>query len=272
VNLGIPLSAFFNSQTETDYSNLAVPVTTPKLWYVSVSIALKFPFGAMSKAEMAETPVVITKPVEKTTPSGYTDLTGKVTDEKTGDPVRARLTVTDLDDNEVVNTTKTDNDGTYSVRVKAPGRYSVTADADGYLFGSTYYQIDDQGRILRGNHDIKLSPANGKVRLLIFFDVNKDELQRSSYPELDRVVHLMQANPGMEVEIAGYTDSQGSDSYNLDLSKRRSNSVKAYLLTKAIAGTRITAKGYGKDNPISTNDTEDGRADNRRVEFVVIHR
>lgn len=281
-NIGIPLSTFFQSQIETAYQNgyptnnpnnpNYAPVTTPKLWYASVSIALKFPFGAISKAEMESSEPVAAPVKEEKTPSGYANLKGKVTDAKTGNPVRANLTVTDLNSNEVVTQTHSDNDGSYDVRVKAPGRYSVTADADGYLFGSSYFEVDDEGRILRGNHDIKLDAATGRTRLLVFFDFNKAELQRSSYPELDRVVHLMQANPKMQVEIAGYTDSKGTDSYNLDLSKRRAEAVKEYLLKKGISGGRIVTKGYGKDNPISTNETEDGRAENRRVEFVVLSR
>ena len=268
LNVGIPLSQWVSKTFENEYTTNGV--TPPKMWYASLTIGLKFPFGATSRADMGS-PTMINSATEKA-PQGYADLKGKVTDAKTGKPVRARLTVTDLDDNEVVTTSRTDNDGDYNVRVKAPGNYSVTADADGYLFGSTQYKVDDNGRILGGNHDIKLSEASGRTRLLIFFDLNKSDLQRSSYPELDRVVHLMQSNPNMEVEIAGYTDSQGSDSYNIDLSRRRANTVRDYLLRKGISDSRITAKGYGKADPISSNDNEDGRAENRRVEFVVIHK
>ncbi len=267
LQVAIPLAEWVSKTFQDDYAKFGA--TPPKMWYASLSVALKFPFGAMSKADMAYTPASTTP--EKA-PQGYADLKGKVTDAKSGKPVKASVTVTDLNSNEVVTTSRTDDDGEYNVRVKVPGRYSVTADADGYLFGSTYYEVDSDGRILRGNHDIKLNEATGRTRLLIFFDLNKSDLQRSSYPELDRVLHLMQANNNMEVEIAGYTDSQGSDAYNMDLSLRRANTVKDYLLKKGISSSRITAKGYGKDNPISTNDTEDGRADNRRVEFVVLHK
>jgi outer membrane protein OmpA-like peptidoglycan-associated protein len=267
LELAIPLSEWVSSNFQTDYSNHGA--TPPKMWYASLSIALKFPFGATSREDM-ETKPVGSKPEESD--EGYAHLKGKVTDRKTGKPVHANVTVTDLNSNDVVSNTKTDDDGEYNVRVKAPGRYSVTADADGYLFGSTYYEVDPEGRILRGNHNLVLDEATGRTRLLIFFDIDKAELQRSSYPELDRVVHLMQANPNMEVEIAGYTDATGSDAYNLDLSVRRANAVRDYLLRHDITNSRIVPKGYGKDNPVSSNDTEEGRADNRRVEFVVLHK
>ncbi|MDP4221014.1 MAG: OmpA family protein [Bacteroidota bacterium] len=264
--LAIPLTSWESKTFSDEYA--ANGVTPPKMWYATLSIALKFPFGAMSKAEAAAE--------EKETPEKesqkYADLKGKVTDAKTGKPVQADVTVTDLGNNSVVTKTKTEPDGSYDVKVKAPGKYSVTADADNYLFGSAYFDVDPEGRILRGDHDIKLSEASGKTRLLVFFDYGKDELQRSSYPELERIVQLMRANPKMKVEIAGYTDSKGSPEYNLDLSKRRAESVKTYLVRQGISDSRITTKGYGEANPIASNDTDEGRAENRRVEFVVLSR
>ena len=177
-----------------------------------------------------------------------------------------------MDNNEPVSETKTDDDGSYDIPVKVPGKYSVTADADDHLFGSDYDEVDPEGRVVHGNHGIKLPEATGRTKLLVFFDPGKTELKRSSYPELDRVVHVMQADPNMEVEIAGYTDSEGDDSHNLELSRRRAEAVKDYLLKKGIPENRIVTKGYGKDNPIASNDTEDGRAENRRVEFTVLKR
>jgi OOP family OmpA-OmpF porin len=76
----------------------------------------------------------------------------------------------------------------------------------------------------------------------------------------------------MSVEIAGYTDSKGTDSYNIDLSNRRAQAVRHYLVRNGVETARVAPKGYGKQDPIATNDTEDGRAENRRVEFVVMHR
>jgi outer membrane protein OmpA-like peptidoglycan-associated protein len=197
-------------------------------------------------------------------------LRGKVTDAN-GKPVNANVTVTDLGTDQIVQTGHTDN-GNYDFEVKSPGKYSVTADADGYLFGSAYFEVDDQGRILKGKHDITLSPATGRTRLLVFFDFDKADLQPESYPELSRAMSLMKANPSMQVEIAGYTDSKGSDDYNIDLSQRRANAVKDYLIKHGIEKRRVTARGYGKADPIASNDTEDGRAENRRVEFVVVKR
>jgi outer membrane protein OmpA-like peptidoglycan-associated protein len=267
----IPLTPLFNSSTEDIYK--ANNVTTPKLYAVTLSVALKFPFGGGPSSDVARSETTYgdaSSSSSSSTTSGMVHLRGKVTDAN-GKPVNANITVTDLGTDQVVRTGKTD-DGNYDFEVKSPGKYSVTADAEGYLFGSAYFEVDKEGRILKGKHDITLSPATGRTRLLVFFDFDKDDLQPESFPELSRAVSLMKSNPKMQVEIAGYTDAKGSDAYNIDLSQRRATSVRDYLVKHGIEKNRITAKGYGKEQPIASNDTDEGRAENRRVEFVVIKR
>ena len=86
---------------------------------------------------------------------------------------------------------------------------------------------------------------------------------------LDQVASALHAQPELLVEIQGHTDSIGSDSYNLNLSRKRAEAVKAYLVSKGLAHSSLTAQGYGKTKPIASNATAEGRAQNRRVEFVV---
>jgi outer membrane protein OmpA-like peptidoglycan-associated protein len=85
-----------------------------------------------------------------------------------------------------------------------------------------------------------------------------------------RLVSLLKAYPDMRIEIGGHTDAKGSDSYNLRLSENRAKSVVDYLVSKGLSENRLQYKGYGKMKPIDTNDTEEGRAKNRRVEFKII--
>jgi outer membrane protein OmpA-like peptidoglycan-associated protein len=252
-------------------------ITYPTLWYASLTVGIRFPFGmggAEASSQSASTASTNTGRAGETKAEvdaeGKVPLTGRVTDNN-GKSVDANITVVDLTSNEVVATDKTGSDGRYSVRVKAPGKYSVTADADGYLFGTAYFEVDKDGRILSSHPDIKLSETtNGRTRLLVFFDFNSSELKPSSYPELNRAVKLMKAVPTMQVEIAGYTDSVGSVEFNKALSERRANAVKDYLVKNGIAKKRIGAKGYGEESPIADNSTDEGRAENRRVEFVVL--
>jgi OOP family OmpA-OmpF porin len=86
------------------------------------------------------------------------------------------------------------------------------------------------------------------------------------------VLALLEQNPGMEIEIAGYTDDTGSDTYNQGLSLKRAESVRNYLLSRGIAGNRVIAKGFGHLNPIASNENEAGRKQNRRTEMKIVRR
>jgi outer membrane protein OmpA-like peptidoglycan-associated protein len=104
----------------------------------------------------------------------------------------------------------------------------------------------------------------------IYFDFDKATLQSQSFVELNKVVDFLKQNPSVEIEISGHTDSKGSDDYNLNLSQGRSQSVVDYIASQGIDSYRLTAHGYGETKAIDTNDTEEGRANNRRVEFTVV--
>jgi len=106
---------------------------------------------------------------------------------------------------------------------------------------------------------------------LIFKDVQFDSgrwtLKSSSFPILDQIADTLKQAPDLKVEIQGHTDSQGNRAYNLDLSEKRAESVRTYMINAGVPATRLTAKGFGPDQPLTTNATSEGRADNRRVEF-----
>ena len=104
----------------------------------------------------------------------------------------------------------------------------------------------------------------------IFFEFDKSTLLQQSYFELKNLISLLDTYPQMSIEIRGHTDGKGSDSYNLRLSENRAKAVSDYLISKGINEKRILYKGYGKTLPIDSNETEEGRAKNRRVEFKII--
>jgi outer membrane protein OmpA-like peptidoglycan-associated protein len=99
------------------------------------------------------------------------------------------------------------------------------------------------------------------------FDTNSSHLKPESADVLDRVADSLKANPDVRVEIGGHTDSQGNPPRNMQLSRDRANSVRAYLLDKGVSPVQIEAKGYGQTQPIADNKTAAGRAKNRRVEL-----
>lgn len=104
----------------------------------------------------------------------------------------------------------------------------------------------------------------------LVFETNKDVIKPESNSYLDKLVEVLLADPSWKLQIVGHTDNVGKDAFNLDLSKRRANSVKTYLISKSIPETSITTDGKGETVPIATNDTEQGRAKNRRVEFIIV--
>jgi outer membrane protein OmpA-like peptidoglycan-associated protein len=111
--------------------------------------------------------------------------------------------------------------------------------------------------------------ATGRVSLYgIYFDTDKDTLKPESKPTLDEIGKLMQANPELHLQVVGHTDSTGGDAHNKDLSNRRAASVMRALTQAGIAPDRFSARGAGASEPVAPNDTEAGRAKNRRVELV----
>jgi outer membrane protein OmpA-like peptidoglycan-associated protein len=109
----------------------------------------------------------------------------------------------------------------------------------------------------------------------VYFEFDKSDIKPESYPVLDggaeTIKIVFAGNVDVKIEVQGHTDSKGSDEYNLNLSNRRANSVKDYLvINHGLTPDRLLARGYGESRPVASNDTDAGRAKNRRVEFVVI--
>jgi len=112
--------------------------------------------------------------------------------------------------------------------------------------------------------------SSGSVRLNIEFDTAKWDIKPKYDDELKQVADFMKGHPETKLEIQGHTDNVGTEASNMKLSQERADSVKAYLADKfGIAGDRLRAVGYGPKKPIASNDTEEGRQKNRRVEAVV---
>lgn len=109
-----------------------------------------------------------------------------------------------------------------------------------------------------------------KWELAVYFKTNEHTLDFDDLAALNALYEKMIANQTMHVEIAAHTDNVGNDNYNLRLSQRRANSVRQYIIGKGIPVERIVSKGYGETDPVETNETEEGRAKNRRTEVRVL--
>ncbi len=110
-----------------------------------------------------------------------------------------------------------------------------------------------------------------KVKLNnIYFEFDKTNLLAESFFELNKLYQLLRENQAMEIEIQGHTDIIGSDNYNNELSENRAKAVVEYLIKKGISKTRIMYNGYGRSKPVASNNSEEGRLKNRRVEFLIL--
>jgi outer membrane protein OmpA-like peptidoglycan-associated protein len=268
----IPFSKITSIDAENYYN--VQGATPPSLFSLEFRLGLKFVIGEPREgiAQEESAPPSQAIPMERTvekTDKPFATLSGKVRDVSSNMPLIADLTVLDLDTKDTVANEETAITGNFNIKVKKAGRYSITATNRDYLFSSTLFTVNENGTVTSGDHDIKLLKEIGTQRLLVFYDVDKYDLKSESYPELDRVVRLLKENPAITMDIAGHTDSKGTDDYNQKLSERRAQAVVDYLITRNISASRIRAIGYGKTKPLSTNDTEEGKALNRRVEMVV---
>jgi OOP family OmpA-OmpF porin len=105
---------------------------------------------------------------------------------------------------------------------------------------------------------------------VVLFDINSSEVKSEAYPMLNEAVLIMKKNPDLNVEIDGHTDSTGTAAYNMVLSEKRAEAIKDHLVTRGIDPKRLTTKGFGFTRPAASNDTKEGRAKNRRVEFTPV--
>lgn len=198
-------------------------------------------------------------------------LAGSVYDIKTNNLLTAKLDVTLKSDRRTNFKLQADG-GKYQQEIQKLGWYMFTASASGYLNATDSVEVNSE-EITPVIKDLMLQPIEVglTVRLKnIYFDFDKTTLKKESFTELNKVVDFLKRNENVEIEISGHTDNKGSDDYNLNLSQGRSQSVVDYLISQGIESYRLTAHGYGEGKPIDTNDTDDGRANNRRVEFTVV--
>lgn len=200
-------------------------------------------------------------------------VSGKVLDQKTGKPVEATITYSVMASGEEAGSARSSpGSGDYSIVLPYGKDYGFRAIADGYYAVSEHLDLSALTKYEEVHRDLYLVPIEvGQVVRLnnIFFEFGKATLRPESSEELDRVAALLTDNPSMQIDIAGHTDNVGSDADNLKLSDDRAKAVHDYLVNKGVVATRLSWKGYGETKPVAGNDTDEGRAQNRRVEFVI---
>ena len=196
---------------------------------------------------------------------------GKVYDKKTGSALSSDIDLYDLQlQQKVASFTSDAKTGTFLAVLNRGSEYAFYVSKTGYLFKSLSFSVADS--ISSVDLEIPLEAIEkdrAEVLNNIFFKTGAYDLDEKSKVELDKMVDFLNQNKTIKIEISGHTDDVGSDKENLELSKRRAQSVGAYLTKTGIAAERLSAKGYGETKPVATNDSEPNRQKNRRIEWKI---
>lgn len=191
-----------------------------------------------------------------------------ILDEETREPVASHLLILDknkknvFDKNEISKTT---------VETIGNGKFDLNVTAKGYFFKTDTMNIVDNRK--KTEKIVLLRKLKKNLVLVvnnINFEFNSDKLTKQSEKEVDYIYQLMNENPSLKIGVYAHTDAVGTDAKNLDLSNRRAKSVYTYINKRGIPMERMIWKGFGESKPIATNNTKEGRAKNRRVEFEVL--
>lgn len=196
---------------------------------------------------------------------------GKVFDKKTGKALSSDIDLYDLKSQHKVATFTSDSKtGTFLAVLNRGSEYAFYVSKTGYLFKSLSFNVSDSTSSV--NLEIPLEAIEkDRIEVLnnIFFKTGAYDLDEKSKVELDKMADFMNQNKSIKIEISGHTDDVGSDKENLELSRRRAQSVQDYLQKTGISIERIVSKGYGETKPVITNDSEPNRQKNRRIEWKI---
>ena len=196
---------------------------------------------------------------------------GTIIDSKTKKPLVAEIDLVDLKSGSPYKSSQSDLDGDFMLCLPSDSEYALTLSKKNYLFYSENIQMHREGSILLKNFKLQPLEVGEQVRLdNIFFELNSYELKDESVTELNKIIKFMETNPFLVIEIGGHTDNSGSESYNLDLSEQRAQSVKNALVQRGLPSRRIQTKGYGMYVPLNDNSSEEEKAINRRTELKII--
>nr|WP_319397453.1 OmpA family protein [uncultured Carboxylicivirga sp.] len=206
-------------------------------------------------------------------PSAY--VKGRVFDKETRKQLSALLKVSDLAKGRTaVLAESTDYSGEFLFCLPLGNQYGLNVEKEGYLFYSSYFDVNnissvDNPQIL----DIYLSRIKSGEKIVlrnVFFETDSYVLKDESFIELNNVVRLLNMNKEVKAEIGGHTDNVGTAAYNNNLAQKRAKQVYDYLISQGVAASQLKYKGYGFSQPLDSNDTEEGRANNRRTEVKIL--
>jgi OmpA-OmpF porin, OOP family len=193
---------------------------------------------------------------------------GKVTDSRTGKGVKANIRYSSIPTGSIFGRF---NDSTFSFNIFGTAKYQITAHADGYNPATVIVDPKDINANKRVFRDIRLIPKGQTIILdHLIFAQGKSLIDPKSYSQLDEVAEMMKENPRIEIQLEGHTDNVGGSKANLELSQKRVEAVKRYMVDRGIAKGRIQTKAFGGSQPLRNEMTPEARAANRRVEMRIL--
>ncbi|TLX73653.1 tetratricopeptide repeat protein [Labilibacter sediminis] len=259
VNLGYPIN------TSADEVGLVVTASGKKAYFSSEREGDSFGGKDIYSFELP--------PDIQPNPVSY--VKGRVFDIRTRERLSATFELKDLETRKmVVEALSTDFSGEFLVCLPIGGSYALNVSKPGYLFYSDHFNMDSTASHLNPRViDIYLKPIKvGEQVVLknVFFETDSYQLMSQSELELNKIVDFMKLNDKVKIQLIGYTDNVGTADYNLNLSNKRAHQVYQYLVTAGIKEARLSYKGEGMNNPVESNDTEEGRSKNRRTEMKIV--
>jgi outer membrane protein OmpA-like peptidoglycan-associated protein len=254
------LGAMIN--TEDNESNFTIPASGEYAYFSSTkdAIGAKDIFRIKLPKEVQPNPVAI--------------IYGKVRNMKDKQPLSAAMTYFNQTEDVIIGQADAEpTNGEYKIVVPLGKKYKISAQHKGFIDAQDSIDVSNLTTYKEIELDLYLTPLieGQSVRLNgVYFVQGEDILLASSYPELKKLVKLMQDNPAMEIRLEGHTDNVGSSYLNQILSDNRVKTVKKYLVSQGIADKRIKTQGFGDKKPVADNNNLETRKLNRRVEFVII--
>ena len=206
-------------------------------------------------------------------PARVTYVKGTVFDKDSKEMLDGKIQIINLNTNQVVFDDVSDYEtGEFLATMLIGKTFGLNVSKEGYLFYSQNFTLENYP----GDKPFKIQVPLQKIKVggmvvlnNIFFDTNKFNLLPESKVELQQLIHFLNANPKVSIEISGHTDNIGDDKSNLLLSGNRAKTVYDYLISSKVSPSRLSYKGYGETRPVSDNNTDEGRKNNRRTEFII---
>lgn len=242
--------------------------------YFSIDAAGEYAYFSSSQNTYGLSDIFRIKMPSEAKPEPVVLVYGKVIDQKTNQPIKASIRYEKLPSGIEVGVANTHPENmVYKIVLPAGENYGFMATANEFYSVTQNIDLSNLKSYYEMEVNLYLAPIikNEAIRLNnIFFESGKSVLKEESYPELLRLIKLLELNASISIEIHGHTDDVGKDDDNLLLSQARAEAVVEYLKEKKINSSRLLAKGFGESKPIAENTSEVGKQLNRRVEFIIV--